>query len=135
MPWRLGLRLGFRLGLGLRLRLGLRLGRTCDNETHRRRPAQNPVQHANRNPCDKQHCCQRNEDHDSNFQIASLRFVLLDTSRRALLGKSRQSRMVPVGHLGSPPMFIGASSKQTRFSDYIILKTRSRRLSRRKAPP
>jgi hypothetical protein len=129
MPWRLRrrlelrLRLRFRLGLGLRLRLELRLGRTCDNKTYRRRQAPNPVQQTNRKPCDKQHCCPRNEDHDSNFQIASLRFVLLDTSRRALLGNSHQSRMVPVGHLGSPPTFIGASSKQTRFSDCIILNT------------
>ena len=66
------------------------------------------------------------------YQMTSLRCVSLGTWRRALLGNSYQSRMVGVGHLGSPPTFIGASSKQTRFSDYIILKTRSRRQCRRK---
>ncbi len=132
VPWRLRRRLGLRLRLRLRLRLGLRLGRTRENETYRRRQAPNPVQQTNRKPCDKQRCCQRNEAHDSNFQMARLRCVLLDTSRRALSGNAHQSRMVAVGHPESPPTFIGASSKQTRFSDYIILKTRSRRLSRRK---
>jgi hypothetical protein len=112
VPWRLRRRLGLRLGLRLRLRLrlGLRLGGTCENETYRRWQAPNPVQQTNRKPCDKQRCCQRNEAHDSNFQTARLRCVLLDTSRR-------------VGHPGSPPTFIGVPSKHARFSDCTILNT------------
>lgn len=122
MPWKPRLRLRLRLRLKLlrllrlRLRLGLRpwlrfgLGRTCDNETYWRRQAPNPVQQTNRKPCDKQYCCQYDDDHESNFQIAGLWFVLLDTSRR-------------VGHRGSPPTFIGVPSKHAYFSDCAILIT------------
>src|SRR6266446_4051999 len=104
MPWKPRLRLRLRLRLGLRLGPWLRfgLGRTRDNETYRRRQAPNPVQQTNRKPCDKQYCCQYDEDHESNFQIAGLGFVLLDTSRR-------------VGHPRSPPTFIGVPSKRARW--------------------